>query len=106
MPINDQIDELRAEIEREKIAKDIFLKSLDLFKGAFPGRINQILKNKEEGKKIVGTLCLYVAERYLKIPCACMYPNDRRIDQIINLARDFNIEGVVYYTLQFCLLRI
>ncbi len=43
-----------------------------------------------------------IAERYLKIPCACMYPNDRRINQIIKLARDFNVDGVVYYTLQFC----
>ena len=43
-----------------------------------------------------------IAERYLKIPCACMYPNDRRIDQIIKLAGDFNVDGVVYYTLQFC----
>jgi hypothetical protein len=32
---------------------DIFLRSLDLFKDAFPGRINQILKSKEDGKKIV-----------------------------------------------------
>ncbi len=30
---------------------DIFLRSLDFFKEAFPGRINQILKIKEEGKK-------------------------------------------------------
>ncbi len=43
-----------------------------------------------------------IAERYLKIPCACMYPNDRRINQIIKFARDFNVDGVVYYTLQFC----
>ncbi len=43
-----------------------------------------------------------LAERYLKIPCACMYRNDRRINQIIKFARDFNVDGVVYYTLQFC----
>ncbi|MCX9010747.1 MAG: double-cubane-cluster-containing anaerobic reductase [Candidatus Methanoperedens sp.] len=43
-----------------------------------------------------------IAERYLKIPCACMYPNDRRINQIIKFAKDFNVDGVVYYTLQFC----
>jgi len=43
-----------------------------------------------------------LAERYLKIPCACMSPNDRRIGQIIELVRDFNVGGVVYYTLQFC----
>ncbi len=93
------------------VENDIFLRSLDLFKDAFPGRINQILKSKEEGKKIVGTLCLVdenkepmraIAERYLKIPCSCMYPNDRRINQIMKLAEDFNVDGVVYYTLQFC----
>ena len=43
-----------------------------------------------------------IAERYLKIPCACMYPNERRINQILKLAGDFNVDGVVYYTLQFC----
>jgi benzoyl-CoA reductase/2-hydroxyglutaryl-CoA dehydratase subunit BcrC/BadD/HgdB len=45
---------------------------------------------------------LALAERYIKIPCSCMSPNDRRIDNILELARDFKVEGVVYYTLQFC----
>ena len=44
---------------------DIILRSLDLFKDAFPGRINQILKSKEEGRKIVGTLCLYVPDELI-----------------------------------------
>jgi len=43
-----------------------------------------------------------LAERYIKIPCSCMSPNDRRIDNILELAREFKIDGVVYYTLQFC----
>jgi len=43
-----------------------------------------------------------LAERYIKIPCSCMSPNDRRIDNILKLAREFKIDGVVYYTLQFC----
>jgi len=42
------------------VKNEIILRSLDPFKEAFPGRINQILKSKEEGKKIIGTLCLYV----------------------------------------------
>jgi benzoyl-CoA reductase/2-hydroxyglutaryl-CoA dehydratase subunit BcrC/BadD/HgdB len=45
---------------------------------------------------------LALAERYIKIPCSCMSPNDRRIDNILELAREFSIDGVVYYTLQFC----
>ena len=43
-----------------------------------------------------------LAERYIKIPCSCMTPNDRRIDNILELAREFKVDGVVYYTLQFC----
>ena len=43
-----------------------------------------------------------LAERYIKIPCSYMSPNDRRIDIILELAREFRIDGVIYYTLQFC----
>lgn len=43
-----------------------------------------------------------LAERYIKIPCSCMTPNDRRIDNILKLANEFKVDGVVYYTLQFC----
>jgi benzoyl-CoA reductase/2-hydroxyglutaryl-CoA dehydratase subunit BcrC/BadD/HgdB len=43
-----------------------------------------------------------LAERYIKIPCSCMTPNDRRIDNILELAREFKVDGVIYYTLQFC----
>ncbi|MGA9187481.1 MAG: double-cubane-cluster-containing anaerobic reductase [Methanosarcina sp.] len=45
---------------------------------------------------------LALAERYIRIPCSCMTPNDRRIDNILELAREFKVDGVVYYTLQFC----
>jgi len=43
-----------------------------------------------------------LAERYLEIPCACMTPNDQRISRIVDLAKLYNVDGVVYYTLQFC----
>lgn len=43
-----------------------------------------------------------LAERYLQIPCACMTPNDRRIDHILELVRQFSADGVVYATLQNC----
>ncbi|HEY3421143.1 MAG TPA: double-cubane-cluster-containing anaerobic reductase [Methanomassiliicoccales archaeon] len=43
-----------------------------------------------------------LAERYLKIPCSCMTPNQGRIDSIIELAERFDVDGVVYYTLQSC----
>jgi benzoyl-CoA reductase/2-hydroxyglutaryl-CoA dehydratase subunit BcrC/BadD/HgdB len=43
-----------------------------------------------------------LAERYLMIPCACMTPNEQRISRIVDLAREYRVDGVVYYTLQFC----
>ncbi|HMK15868.1 MAG TPA: 2-hydroxyacyl-CoA dehydratase family protein, partial [Methanomicrobiales archaeon] len=43
-----------------------------------------------------------LAARYLGIPCACMTPNDRRIARIVDLARQYRVDGVVHYTLQFC----
>jgi len=43
-----------------------------------------------------------LAERYLRILCACMYPNEKRINHILELSKYFDIDGVVYYTLQFC----
>lgn len=43
-----------------------------------------------------------LAERYLQIPCACMTPNDERIARVVDLAKHFDVQGVVYYTLQFC----
>jgi len=43
-----------------------------------------------------------LAERYIKIPCSCMTPNDRRIENILELAKEFKVDGVVQYTLQFC----
>jgi benzoyl-CoA reductase/2-hydroxyglutaryl-CoA dehydratase subunit BcrC/BadD/HgdB len=43
-----------------------------------------------------------IADRYLDINCACFTPNDERADQIVQLAKDYRADGVVYYVLQFC----
>jgi benzoyl-CoA reductase/2-hydroxyglutaryl-CoA dehydratase subunit BcrC/BadD/HgdB len=43
-----------------------------------------------------------IAERYLKIPCSCMTPNERRADRVRELVKSFKVDGVVYYTLQSC----
>ena len=43
-----------------------------------------------------------LTERYIKIPCSCMTPNERRIENILELAKEFKVDGVVHYTLQFC----
>jgi benzoyl-CoA reductase/2-hydroxyglutaryl-CoA dehydratase subunit BcrC/BadD/HgdB len=43
-----------------------------------------------------------IAERYLRVTCACMTPNDIRFDQIDRLIRDYTIEGVLDLTWQSC----
>ena len=43
-----------------------------------------------------------IAERYINIHCACFTPNDERLDDIVNLAHEYQVDGVVHYNLQFC----
>lgn len=43
-----------------------------------------------------------IADRYLKIDCACFTPNTERLDHIVQLARELKADGVVHYSLLFC----
>ena len=43
-----------------------------------------------------------IAERYMQIHCACFTPNDERLDDIVKLAREYQVDGVIHYNLQFC----
>ena len=43
-----------------------------------------------------------IAARYLKIECSCFSPNDERIDSVARLAREYRVDGVVQYILQYC----
>ncbi|MBC7228784.1 MAG: 2-hydroxyacyl-CoA dehydratase [Actinobacteria bacterium] len=43
-----------------------------------------------------------IADRYLKIHCAIFTPNGERVEHIKELVRDYRIDAVVYYALQFC----
>ncbi|MGV8084534.1 MAG: double-cubane-cluster-containing anaerobic reductase [Coriobacteriia bacterium] len=43
-----------------------------------------------------------IAEKYLGINCACFTPNRGRIDDIVRMAKEFNADGVIDYSLQFC----
>ncbi len=50
----------------------------------------------------VDDLLWAIVEKYTRIPCACFTPNDRRIQGISELAKEYSIDGVIYYTLQNC----
>lgn len=54
-----------------------------------------------KGNKIEDLLEL-LADRYLGINCACFTPNEGRKDDILRLAKEYNADGVVLYTLNFC----
>jgi len=46
---------------------------------------------------------LALSRHYLsRIPCARMMDSDRRLDHVMNLAADFEVHGVICYTLKFC----
>lgn len=43
-----------------------------------------------------------LADRYMKINCACFTPNQERIDSLVQKTKDYNVNGVVQYILQYC----
>lgn len=45
-----------------------------------------------------------LGERYLKVSCACMTPNNARLKQVEYLLKEYKIDGVVDFTRQFCAL--
>ena len=45
-----------------------------------------------------------IADRYMGINCACFTPNKGRIDDIIRLAKEYKVDGVIDVNLKFCCL--
>lgn len=45
-----------------------------------------------------------LSERYMKNNCACFTPNEGRIDDILRLAREYKVDGVIDTNLKFCTL--
>lgn len=43
-----------------------------------------------------------IADRYMNIPCPCFTPGYCGVLQATQMAKDHEIDGVVYYVLQFC----
>lgn len=43
-----------------------------------------------------------IADRYMKIDCACFSPNNERLDAIPVLVQHYQADGVVQYILQYC----
>lgn len=56
---------------------------------------------KEDGQNLEEMLD-HIVDRYLKIDCACFTPNQERLDNIVSMARELKVDGVIQYALQFC----
>ncbi len=56
----------------------------------------------DEGKETVEDQITAIAERYMNINCACFTPNHARIDDILRLAKEYKVDGIIDVNLKFC----
>lgn len=56
----------------------------------------------DENKTTVGEQIKALTDRYMKINCACFTPNTGRIDDILRLAKEYNVDGIIDVNLKFC----
>jgi len=57
---------------------------------------------KEIKGESIDELLELIADRYLGINCACFTPNEGRKEDILRLVKDYKVDGVILYTLNFC----
>lgn len=63
----------------------------------FEGLVDESAATLEEQYKAI-------AERYMGINCACFTPNTGRVDDILRLAKEYDVDGVIDVNLKFCCL--
>ncbi|NYB73301.1 2-hydroxyacyl-CoA dehydratase [Sedimentibacter hydroxybenzoicus DSM 7310] len=56
----------------------------------------------DETKTIIDEQIEALTDRYMKINCACFTPNTGRIDDILRLAKEYNVDGIIDVNLKFC----
>jgi len=56
----------------------------------------------DETKTTVEEQIEALADRYMNINCACFTPNTGRIEDIIRLAKEYKVDGVIDVNLKFC----
>jgi benzoyl-CoA reductase/2-hydroxyglutaryl-CoA dehydratase subunit BcrC/BadD/HgdB len=56
----------------------------------------------EENAANLNELLENIADRYLQISCFCFTPNQERIDKVMDLAKEYHVNGVIQYMLQYC----
>ncbi len=56
----------------------------------------------DEGGLTLDSMLDAIVDRYMRIDCACFTPNTERLDNIVKMAQDLNVKGVIHYALSFC----
>ena len=56
----------------------------------------------DETKETLDDQIAAIADRYMGINCACFTPNTERIDDIIRLAKEYKVDGIIDVNLKFC----
>jgi len=56
----------------------------------------------EDGKRDINGQLSALAERYMKINCACFSPNNERMESIEKIINAYEVNGVLQYILQYC----
>ena len=58
----------------------------------------------DETKDNLDDMIKAIADRYMGIHCACFTPNTERVDDIVRLAKEYKVDGVIDVNLKFCTL--
>ena len=62
-------------------------------------------ENQVDGSaETLDELYMALAQRYMGVNCACFTPNTGRIDDILRLAKEYDVDGVIDVNLKFCCL--
>lgn len=56
----------------------------------------------DESGKTLDEMIDNIADRYMHINCACFTPNTARFDDVIRLAKEYDVDGVIDVNLKFC----
>ena len=58
----------------------------------------------DETKTTLDEQFMALSERYMKTNCACFTPNTGRIEDILELVKEYKVDGVIDCSLKFCCL--
>jgi benzoyl-CoA reductase/2-hydroxyglutaryl-CoA dehydratase subunit BcrC/BadD/HgdB len=56
----------------------------------------------DENGKTLDEMFDAIIDRYMKIGCACFTPIEERMNHVLELAKEFKVNGVIHYSVQFC----